>query len=92
MLSRHAVVIIHGIGEQVPLETVRRFVGRRTVRAKLVHEDVGVVADADRVFSEPSPIGGRTDDRAYLVTWNHTDELTGSVRWTTAGRRRSGPR
>ena len=73
VLSRHAVVIIHGIGEQVPLETVRRFVGRRTVRAKLVHEDVGVVTDADRVFSEPSPIGGRTDDRAYLVTWNHTE-------------------
>jgi hypothetical protein len=73
VLSRHAVVIIHGIGEQVPLETVRRFVGRRTVRAKLHHEDVGVATDADRVFSEPSPIGGRTDDRAYLVTWNHTD-------------------
>ena len=73
VLSRHAVVIIHGIGEQIPLETVRQFVGRRTVRAKLVHEDVGVVTDADRVFSEPSPIGGRTDDRAYLVTWNHTE-------------------
>ena len=77
VLSRHAVVIIHGIGEQVPLETVRRFVGRSTVRAKLVHEDVGVVTDADRVFSEPSPIGGRTDDRAYLVTWNHTDIAEG---------------
>lgn len=73
VLSRHAVVIIHGIGEQVPLETVRRFVGRRTVRAREHHEDVGVASDADRVFSEPSPIGGRTDDRAYLVTWNQTD-------------------
>ena len=31
VLGRDAVVIIHGIGEQVPLETVRRFVGRTTV-------------------------------------------------------------
>ena len=72
VLSHQAVVIVHGIGEQVPLDTVRRFVGRRTVRAREHHEEVGVAGDEDRVFSEPSPVGTRADDRTYLVTWNHT--------------------
>lgn len=72
VLSHQAVVIVHGIGEQVPLDTVRRFVGRRTVRAQEHHEEVGVAGDEDRVFSEPSPVGTRADDRTYLVTWNHT--------------------
>lgn len=71
VLGRHAVVIIHGIGEQAPLSTVRGFVGRRTPRSRGEELKGGVVTDADAVFAEPSPVTARTDELIYSVTWNH---------------------
>lgn len=70
VLGREAVVIVHGIGEQAPLATVREFVGRRTVTSR-GQEARGGVADAhDAVFTEPSPVGVRTDELTYVVAWN----------------------
>ncbi len=72
VLGREAVVIIHGIGEQAPLSTVRGFVGRRTATSR-GEEARGGVADAgDAVFTEPSPVGARTDDLTYVVAWNQS--------------------
>jgi hypothetical protein len=72
VLGRHAVVIIHGIGEQAPLSTVRSFVGRRTPRSQGEELRGGVVSREDRVFAEPSPVPSRTDDLVYSVTWNQS--------------------
>jgi hypothetical protein len=74
VLGREAVVIIHGIGEQAPLSTVRSFVGRRTFLSRGQEVRGGVVSPDDRVFAEPSPAAARTDDLAYVVAWNQTED------------------
>lgn len=70
VLGREAVVIVHGIGEQAPLSTVRGFVGRRTVTSRGQEARGGVADASDAVFTEPSPVGRRTDELTYVVVWN----------------------
>ena len=72
VLGREAVVIIHGIGEQAPLSTVRAFVGRRTVTSRGQEARGGVVEPTDVVFTEPSPAATRTDDLTYVVAWDQS--------------------
>lgn len=70
---RQAVVVVHGIGEQVPLETIRSFVGTAGPSPSVPPgtPDGGVAADQARVFSEPSPASLRCNDRIYVARWIH---------------------
>lgn len=85
VLPRHAVIVVHGVGEQVPFSTVRSFVGRRTASVddtgSAPTQMSGVAAATDRVFSEPSPVATRSDDRAYTVTWNHSAQVADLTTW-----------
>ncbi len=79
IIARQAVVVVHGIGEQVPLETLRSFVGTKGptsthVRPRSRHRG-GVAAEAARVFSEPSPVPQSCRDRIYMARWIHDREL-----------------
>lgn len=73
VLGREAVVIIHGIGEQAPLSTVRGFVGRRTATSRGQEARGGVVDAGDVVLTEPSPVRSRTDDLTYAVVWDQSE-------------------
>ncbi len=57
-MPRQAVVVIHGIGEQQPFNTLRDFVR-------------GVVDDHHAVYGAPDDVLGRTYSRKLKVTWNH---------------------
>lgn len=63
---RQAVIIIHGIGEQRPLDTLRSF-----VRGDFGQEGDGIVSDTDAFHSATDDLHQRTDQRKVKVTWNH---------------------
>lgn len=65
-LPRQAVVVVHGIGEQRPLQTLLRF-----VRATSKHSHYGIVKEHHAVYGAPYDLGDRTDQRRLKVTWNH---------------------
>lgn len=64
VLPRHAVVIVHGIGEQRPLETLRGFVGSTP--------DQGVVPTDQPRFSSPDNLLGTFYERRIKVCWDQT--------------------
>lgn len=65
VLPRHAVVIVHGIGEQRPLDTLRSFVGSA--------KDQGIVPEENPRFSAPDNLRGRFFQRRVTVTWDQTE-------------------
>jgi hypothetical protein len=68
ILPRHAVVVIHGIGEQRPLDTLLSFVRGRKRRGSYAD---GIVTDQHAVYGGPDLLRGRADQRRLKVTWNH---------------------
>ena len=63
-LPRQAVLLVHGIGEQVPLATLRGF-----VRPK-AESDEAVVESGDALYFSTDIIGGHSYSRRLRATWN----------------------
>ncbi len=63
--ARHAVIIVHGIGEQVPLETLKRVVRRSDT------DDEAIVSSLHAMFSAPDRLTGHSYSRILKTTWNH---------------------
>src|SRR5688572_4182486 len=53
-----AVILIHGMGEQMPLQTLREFVGSVWVENKAMYP-----GDPGRLWNRPSPDGNITQTR-----------------------------
>ena len=68
VLPRTAVVVVHGIGEQRPLDTIRQFVGRGDGKGGLLEQQ-----DAGHVFVNPDHISGRT--YARRLSFDHTHRV-----------------